>query len=173
MSPVIDAIAPAETFILGEVEKALKNDGRAVGLAHLAPGAEVAWDDCCKGQLWVRTVEVYPTMNGSPFPNQDLRQAGCGVEMLAVQIGVGVMRCAATLNDQGQPPSAAQMTKDAVGILQDQATVLHTLTCLPGNGYIKKLLINRWTPQGPSGSCAGGEWTAYIAVGVCPCEAVE
>lgn len=35
-----------------------------------------------------------------------------------------------------------------------------------GNMILK---IEKWTPQGPLGGCAGGEWTAVISVNPCKC----
>jgi hypothetical protein len=67
------------------------------GRAALYPGAEVAWDDCCDGQVYARLISMTPS--GSPATGARV-VSPCGVLIWAVTIGVGVIRCAAVVDDQ-------------------------------------------------------------------------
>lgn len=175
-----DRIGPLMQTILDAGRQALEDAGRPVTLASLAPGGTVAWDNCedngsSEGQLWVRIVTAFPTMGQSsrggrntPFPAVDSEQL-CGIQHLAVQFGLGVVRCVATVNDDGVAPSAEQMTADALGMTEDAAALLKAIECgIPGPRGYKNVLA--WTPQGPQGGCAGGEWTFYLPAPVCGCQ---
>lgn len=155
----------------------LEDAGRPVSLAHLAPGAQVAWDNCCEGggQLYLRVIEVYPTagVGGTGFPGRDQvqRGPGCGVTMLAFNLGLGIIRCAHVVDDHGNAPSAEEMTGDTLGTLDDMGLLLDVLTCLvPATKGIARTSINAWTPQGPQGGCVGGEWTFWVGIDPCLAE---
>lgn len=154
---------------------ALESGGRPVGLAHLVPGGEPAWDDCCEGQAYLRVIEVYPTAGTggtSPFPARDVTQRGtkigCSISLLAFHLGLGVIRCAHSVGSSGEPPSADEMTDDAALALDDMAVMLDLLTCvLPQSRNIQRLSVGAWTPRGVDGGCAGGEWDFFVAIDPC------
>ena len=151
-------------------EQALIDCGNPVGLATLAPGTTVAWDNCCEpgGQLYVRLVEVFPTAGTTAaFPSIDSQQQ-CGVSMLAAQLAVGVIRCAHTVDDEGNPPTAQEMTVDALKTTEDMSSLLQAITCCWGPEQ-RQWKLSNWTPQGVRGGCVGGEWTVYVAVSPCGC----
>lgn len=163
-----DPFAPPMQAILTCAEEALTADDRPVGLASLTPGGIPAHDNCCNGpaggQLWVRLAGAFPS--GNPFPQPDTT-ARCPTG-LAVQIAVGVIRCVHTISDNMAFPTAEEMTADALGITQDAATILDVLRCCaPDDRWA--IMIGRWNPLGPLGGCAGGEWTATLAVDLCAC----
>ena len=56
-SPVPSVVHSTALALLKGGASALSN---AVSQAYVAPGAEVAWDECCAGHLYVRTVSVSP-----------------------------------------------------------------------------------------------------------------
>lgn len=147
--------------ILEHSRVALRDQGTVPGLVHLSPGAEVAWDNCCEGggQLYVRVVQQYPS--GRPFPSQDLSANSCSPLMRVALCAVGVIRCAHTLDSDGRPPTAAEMTGDTKATLRDAEALWDTLVCevkpeVPG------LIVGAWTPLGPQGGCVGGEWQFYL-----------
>lgn len=159
------------------VEQGLTEAGRPVGLASLTPGGPPAWDNCCEGsgQLWVRLVQLYPTMGkDSPFPQVDTQQQGCKIHGLAARLAVGVMRCVHTIDTEAgiRFPSDVDLTGDTVPIMDDAETVLAALLCcvkdLPGI-YDKAFKLDTWQPQGASGGCAGGEWQFLVCFDVCAC----
>lgn len=160
--PLVDLLACAEV--------ALYECGRAVDLVTLAPGQTVAWDNCCDngGQLYVRVIEVYPTAGtGAAFPGVDVQQQ-CGVSLLAAQIAVGVIRCAHTIDDEGNPPTAAEMTSDTLNMTADMSILFDAIKCCFGPSQ-RHFKINNWAPQGVRGGCVGGEWTLYVALSPCRC----
>lgn len=165
----VELIGPLVDDLLACAVAALSAD--PVGRAQISPGATVAWDDCCEGQLWVRVVSIHPT--GAPYPGQDTRQ-NCGVLLWAANLAVGVLRCAAVVNDQGQAPSPATLTAEAHRMLADEAALSEAVRCCfaPNHEYLKTTL-GAWTPLGPDGGCVGGEWALTISVDVCQCPPKE
>lgn len=72
---------------------------------------DVAWDDCCNGQLWVRVTRVFQS---STFPQEDISAQPCGGPY-AAQFELGLLRCAPTITENGAPSvealeASAQMT---------------------------------------------------------------
>lgn len=71
----------------------------------LAPTPAVVIDSCCEeeegdGQAWVTLLQVRPTSNDN-YP--------CGVESEALFV-MGISRCAYTIDDQGNSPSAEELS---------------------------------------------------------------
>lgn len=118
----------------------------------VAPGAEVAWDDMC-GQAWVRVVSAAPRY---------VRQTSCPFA-LVLTLGIGVIRCVATINDAGEPPSAAQVTADGKVMGDDMWGLYRALSCFVPEGA-EKASLTSWTPLGPLGMSAGGEWAMEVWV---------
>jgi hypothetical protein len=164
---------------LSVANTALTDAGRPPGRAELTPGLRPAWDDCCDGQLYLRVIEVYPTAGqNAPFPQIDASQRGaaggqCAIHGLAVHIGLGIIRCAATVREDGTAPSPEEVSADARLMLQDMDTLLDVLLCkAPQEEFYKGvegLKMDRWMPQGVEGGCAGGEWGVYLWVDPCVC----
>lgn len=137
-----------------------------VGTQLLAPGAGPPPADwCCRhtgpdgtdgeGMAWVRLVRRYPSTR---FPAPDTTPARCGASW-AVDVELGVYRCAHTLDDQGNPPTAAEMTADAL-MVNDDAHSLLRAACRVRWPYV----IGAWTPLGPSGGCVGGAQLLAVAL---------
>lgn len=144
----------------------------AVGRAFIAPGAEVAWDDCCGGQVWSRIVELVPAQ---AYANQAASGGfggavpqPCGVIMWQLTFAVGVLRCASTLDDTGVPPSPAVLTREANQITQDAADLAEAMQCVLAP-QTERLRMIRWDALGPQGGCAGGEWQVAVILPACGC----
>jgi hypothetical protein len=136
-----------------------------VGRAFVAPGSQIAWDDCCDGQLWVRVTQL--NTQDVNVRGQKLGSAPCdpcGLEY-AVGIEIGVLRCSSTVTDQGTIASPAVMTDEALQVLTDEAQLSEAAQCcirsLPG---VKNLVMVRWDPLGPEGGCVGGVWTIALTL---------
>lgn len=140
-----------------------------VGRILVAPGAEVAYDDCCAGQLWARLVEVVPAQMSqqSGVFNRTV-STPCGVLMWQATIGVGVLRCAATVDESLAAPPANVLTLEALQVVQDAADLAEALQCCLAP-QVKKLTMGLWTPLGPGGGCVGGEWSMSVLVDNCDC----
>ena len=127
---------------------------------------QVAWDDCCEGQLWVRVVRSWPS---STFPLKDSTLRPCGTRT-ATQIGLGILRCATDLDTLGwaSNPSMAALTADARLGICDIGALYRALACCDD---LDTRVVDQWTPLGPQGGCFGGEWTAWLAGSLsCPDE---
>lgn len=164
---------PILAAILEEARLALAENPPA--RVELTPGLLPAWDDCCAGQLYLRVIEIYPTAGvGAAFPAIDSSQRGaglaCAVKLMAVHIGLGVIRCAHTVDDNGNPPTPAEVTADASEMLDDMSALLDVIVCqVPGVSGVMQVKLDRWQPQGVEGGCHGGEWGAYLAIDPCLC----
>lgn len=124
------------------------------GRSVVAPGENVAWDDCCNGQLSVRIQGVEPLFQGNN---------GCPVGYV-LTLGISVVRCVATVDDRGRPPSAEQVTMDGHRTTRDMREIANAIQCWrPVDAHVSRL--GGWRPLGPSGMCAGGEWTMTLKVG--------
>lgn len=163
MTAYLNNITPVLEGLRDLLTSALASEGRPVGRSLVAPGLEVAWDDCCDGQVAVRLISIYPT--GNPYPALDSIQ-NCGVTMLGLEIGVSVMRCSPSLNDDGSAPSPGLLSANASDLTADAITTLGVLTTeLPSildPMFAKSVKVGAWTPAGPLGGCAGGEWTVRV-----------
>lgn len=147
-----------EDFI-NRAQKALAAESRAVArVVPVAPGMSPAWDNPERGLLFGRVARVAPMMS------RDGVGKNCGVVSWTVTAAIAVVRCAATLNDQGDSPSAAQVSRDGLTMTADLTTVQQVLQCSP---YTKEIL--GWEPFAEQGGAHGGEWTFTFTVPVQAC----
>ena len=132
-----------------------KKPGRSV----IAPGGDVAWDECCDGMLYV------VQRNFLPMYKQGRSESSCPV-MLRVTYAVGVLRCVKGLTDRGTAPTANQITADGLQTGRDSIQLYNALQCFtpPDPGLRAKLGV--WSPLGPEGQCAGGEWELTVTMTV-------
>lgn len=166
-TPCTDLFADTMQTLLDCAEQALNVCDRSVGRAFLAPGQQVAHDDCCDGQLWVRLISAFPS--GRPFPNPDSAQP-CGILLMALQLGLGIVRCAHTVDDNGNAPTPEELTEDTLGGTLDASILLSAIQCCELPLATDKLIgLGTWTPSGPQGGCVGGEWSLTVGVGNCGC----
>jgi hypothetical protein len=95
----------------------------------------------------------------SDLPQPQSSQA-CDITDLQARVGVGVVRCVHGLGDDGFP-TAAEMTGDALGIMEDADVLLHAIRDWEGTRFVnlKSVRVEQGLPQGPSGFCGGWEWT--------------
>lgn len=164
MTNCTDLFAPAMDAVLQCAQQALTDCNRPpVGLAFVAPGIDIADDDCCNGQLWVRLI------NAAPYGDAAQIQA-CGPSTLAVTLGVGIKRCVKGMDDQGIPPTSTEMTADGHAMTADMSALLQSLMCCAKTATKASFSrIGSWTPRGPLGQCAGGEWQITLGLGTCGC----
>lgn len=109
------------------------------------PGGPAPWDNCCDlgGQLWVRVISSAPSGdNTGPCP------------YLVTRVGLGVVRCAHSVDDRGRPPTVEQVTADASTMVCDMSALFSAL-CGCDDGW----RVESWSPLGAQGGCVGGEWT--------------
>lgn len=127
------------------------------GFAVIAPGSEVSWDECCEGMLWVRIASAEPRyQRGNP--------SGCPVT-LDLEVGVGILRCVTNLGDGGRLPNSDEITADGLVTARDMGELYNALQCFEVPNAMSTSL-GAWTPLGPQGDCAGGEWMLSVRMGV-------
>jgi hypothetical protein len=131
------------------------------GRAFVAPGQEVAWDDCCDGQLHVRLISLGPD---NALQTRKASGQPCGPEFWIATIGLGIVRCAHTVDDEGNAPTPGQISSDANDMTGDLTALLDAITCC-----IRPTSITGWTPVGPLGGCHGGEWVYTVRIPACDC----
>jgi hypothetical protein len=175
MNQLLDPVGPRLSMLLDCVTENLDAVGVPVCRAFVHPGSMAPWDACgvseggAEGQAWVAVERVYPV---DPFPQQDLSSQRVGLVEFAADVIVGVLRCAATVDDQGNPPPAAAVMADSVAQTRDLAILRDALLCCyypsvdsdPG-----EFRLGTWEPLGPQGGCVGGQWRATIRIPACPC----
>lgn len=171
-----DIIGQIMVDVLTCASDALTDEGRPVAREILTPGELPAWDECCDGFLYVRLITMYPTAGQSaPFPQQDTRPGNCKPIMMASQLGIGVLRCAAVVDDNGKAPTAATLTTEARGMTKDASIILSAIKCCiapmvdADGSLVQQVVLGSWLPLGPEGGCTGGEWTLTVAHGTCGC----
>jgi hypothetical protein len=105
------------------------------------------------------------------FPQQSFDVANCDNRSWAVELEMGVYRCLATLDDEGNPPSCQQIEHDAAVILSDAAAMRQAAVCCfrPGDGG-RDVVVGEWAPVGPSGGCGGGVMSVTVQGYDCGCE---
>lgn len=169
MATIPDTLGPQMQSLLNCANGALIEAGRPAGKRFINPGLSVPWDNCCEdqGQLWVRVVQQFPSRT---FPNPDASSAGCHPLFYTVQLGIGTIRCAHTVDDDMVFPTECEMTEDAYGMLADKALLETAIRCCwqPSTPY-QKVILGNWAPVENEGGCVGGEWLVSVAIGACPC----
>lgn len=125
----------------------------APGRSLVASGSMVAWDDCCEGQVWTRLVSLMPGVSDSA--------QSCGPLTWTATIGIGVLRCAAVVDDRGNPPAAEVLTDEALRGTADAFALSEAIQCCMTATRLKML---NWAPLGPEGGCVGGEWQVSVMV---------
>jgi hypothetical protein len=165
----LDLIGPMMSAMLSHAASSLSPP---VERAVLAPGGAVAWDDCCDGQVWVRLISIGPATGRRTSSFTAILP--CGVTLWTVEVGIGVLRCAATLDDSGHAPSPAALTADTLQMTQDQANLSMAIQCeMTQLQEVEKLSPVSWLPLGPDGGCVGGEWRVTVLVDNCRCGSID
>lgn len=152
-----DVVGAALDDLLDAAERALTTP---IGRVVRAPGTTPAFDDCCDGQLYTRLMLVQPIMG------QQRRSAAgvqCDIIGWSAQVALGVVRCAAAVDDYGNAPSAAAVSANGQDASQDMSDLAEFLMC---RGVAQ---IERWQPIAEQGGCHGGEWVFRIEVEHCGC----
>lgn len=132
----------------------------AAGGSHVAPsrqyvadGNMVAWD--CE-QLVVAVDSTQNHAGNAAVESVDLAFA---MAARSATLGVWLVRCCPTVEDDGEPPAAAEIEASAQTVLADPMIMLDCLwrAHTAGNlGTCKGLAFQRWQSLGPMGGLTGG-----------------
>lgn len=123
-------------------------------------------DECCQGLAWVRPVQISPT---NTFPTPESAWSPCPPGELAVEIEIGMLRCAPIMAPGGDDamliPTAAQHAQTAYRVLADAAALRRAACCLINQGY--SVFVGSWSPVPVEANCAGGSMRITVAVPFC------
>lgn len=138
----------------------------------LHPGTFVPMDVCCdcpdgQGQAAVRVRSIYPSTR---FPAAAATPENCPTATFAVVLEMTAYRCAATLDDAGNPPTCLAVTHDALVALDDAAAMRRAVNCcLRADTAVGAYVIGEWQPVAVQGGCHGGTMSVTVqAADCCP-----
>jgi hypothetical protein len=132
----------------------------------VVPGA-IAWDACDCGLLAVSVGTVYPT---EQFPNPALARVSnaCDAPWEAAEIVMQIVRCAPNPDDNGEPPTTAELDASARQVLTDAYEMMRAVStklCEMNKAReISDFVVRALTPQGPAGGCVGNELRAVVSL---------
>lgn len=110
------------------------------------------WNHC--GQVYLRLDAMFESPS---FPSPNTSTA-VGSMPLAARFHVGVARCLAGPDAEGNPPPPAEQAADAAQLTDDACKLLAALRRASATLGRGASLLGAWTPQGPLGNCGGGYW---------------
>lgn len=122
-------------------------------------------DECCEGSAWIRVVNITPT---DTFPSAS-GVGNCGPYALAVELELGIIRCAPTRSDvhPDQVVTGNQWYDAARLVMNDAAALRRTACCIAALEDVDNYLIGQWTPQQVEANCMGGTMTMTIQAPAC------
>lgn len=153
-------------------------DGQVVQLekppAHtmLRSGTQVNYlmsltrNECCEGLAWVRVAQVVPS-SGNNWPAQDITPNRCGTQRYAVELEMGIVRCAPVATAQAIP-SDDRWNISAIDTLADFAAMDRAVCCFL-DGFNGLMLQGPWNPIAVQGMCVGGTMTINASANPCNC----
>jgi hypothetical protein len=137
---------------------------------NLITTGQIAWDDCCDGQLAVSLTRVSPC---EEFPIETINFAeygdACSPPYEIGEISVQLVRCAPqALNDQ-TAPSPDALSKAALQTMIDANQIRRSVTlalCLLKADITQRFdfFIRDQLMIGPEGACAGSELHLYAGL---------
>lgn len=137
--------------------------------AFVAPGAEIAWDDCECGQLTVHVLRAFPS---DTFPI--LKQTGpftrCKPRLTVAEFVITILRCVSIQDDEGRAPSAADLHADGLTDQRDRAAVRRgAICCLQADDPRRQLnyLMQDQLAVGADGHCMGSELHLFVGLPNC------
>jgi hypothetical protein len=147
-----DRLGPLLEGLLAAVNSQLAECGVPVCRTFLSTAQQPPWDVCCAcgdgvGQLWVSVDRVEPVLNAQ-------NPAKCG-NIWEASVWIGILRCALTMDDNGDIPDADALSTEALEILADRLAIVQALRC------VWEVEPDDWTmgvyqTLGPMGGCLGG-----------------
>lgn len=176
--PISESAAkPLAAALLACLAREMENLARPPKNISLRPGAQATInlstrrDECCEGLAWVRVTGIVPSSTVN-WPAADVVPTNCGPQMLAVQLEMGIVRCAPT------PPAEQLVTDEQWNalselILDDYAAMYRAFCCLMDRYDTRKFLLGSWTPLGPDGNCIGGILPLTVSAPPCYCGPLE
>lgn len=123
-------------------------------------------NECCNGLAWVRVAQIAPS-SGNNFPSQDQTPQKCGTARYAVELEMGIVRCAPVATAQAIP-SDDIWNISAIDTLADFAAMDRAICCFL-DGFNGIALPGAWTPLAVQGMCVGGVMSITASANPCNC----
>jgi len=116
-------------------------------------GGEVTINDCCPGLAWVRFESADPTdKNSFPSGSADINKCAHPVGQWAVQLELGIARCAPNATATHLPTCDEWATvKHAV--MADMQAMRRAICCIQDAQKYRDLVIGQFITTGPAGGC--------------------
>lgn len=162
-------------------QQGLAGIGRPVCRACIAVPGTIAWDDCAcecdtgtgQGQLAVTIGALYPSKSFPADASQTPNMDRCGPGLLVARVTVEVTRCVSNMDDNGTPPTCADLLADFVAWNQDATAIRNALGCclraMRDANVVTTYALGQTIPKGPDGGCVGSETTLLVAIPSCGC----
>lgn len=161
-----DRVWPQVERLLECLNSVLDECDAPVCRSNVQLGTDAVLDVCCagckcepgetpsEGQAWVRVDSITPSYSlGVPIS----APTKCPPHPLTVRVELGLARCAHTMDDQGNPPCAADVTADAMKLSRDAHLLRQAVDCCFSEGLdCDTYYAGDWTPLPVSGGCMGG-----------------
>lgn len=124
-------------------------------------------DECCQGLAWVRPVQISPT---NVFPTPESAWQACPPGELAVEVELGMIRCAPFMAEGSSDAdllivTEGQWATTTSRVMADAAAMRRAACCLIGEGYT--VFVGSWSPAAVEANCTGGTMRITVAVPFC------
>lgn len=133
------------------------------GVAFTA-GLSQMEDECCEGSAWIRVVNIVPT---DDFPTPRTGPGNCQPMALAVDLELGILRCAPTRSDVNADEivRGVQWSEAVRLTMNDAAALRRTACCIAA--LVDNYTIGTWSPQQVEANCMGGTMSMTIQAPAC------
>lgn len=143
----------AET-LLATVASTLEAAGRPLQRSYVSHGPP-AWDGCGTDQATVHLQPLTFRSSGSGRQMQTQLRAGLTVQMV---------RCVPVPDDQGTPPTEAQLGDSARALIDDLARVVYAVADGTVFASCAAVSYGEAAPLGPLGGMAGWTWPITVTL---------
>jgi hypothetical protein len=131
----------------------------------VVPG-QIAWDTCQCGQLDITTTRIFYSRQ---FPQEATgAESNCTLPYIVAEVTVSVLRCAPTVDDNGNEPTCDELDAAAETWLDDANAVRDAVACclaaLVTAGSVSAYSLNEQVPVGPEGMCVGSEYRVGVGL---------
>lgn len=158
-----DLLTSRLNAVLARAQEELIKVGAGATRVHAVFG-QVADDisSCEDSQLNIRVISITPPPSATVS-----QQLSCGPNELVVSVGLGTVRCVASIDKSGRPPSPETIAQEAAEGNRDMWALLAALNCVDDYPFDFDRVITSWLPRGPEGGVAGGEWLFSMRIPNC------
>ncbi len=154
-----ERLGPILADLLNALDSALVECDAAPCRLFLDVANEPPWDICCAcadGSVGQAYVSVAQIRHMNQTEQGTMRCTG----IFEADVKVGVLRCAVTTDDSGNPPDQDAVSMQSLGVLRDRLAINQAIRCVFGaqeNVDSDDWTLGDWKSLGPRGACVGGQ----------------